>query len=183
MAEINWGQLAKDAEDVVIADGEYACIVSKSEAVTASTGKPMLKLQLTIIEGPKRDRKVFTQIVLSADNPFALQRWFAHLAAFGLDKSFFDANPTASVDFIAQQLMNRGVVATVGHREWQGRNMNEVQSYKPYAPSGPVPPGVVVGRVTGASTPATPTAGPVPPSSPASATPGTSAPTPPSRPF
>lgn len=188
MPEIDWKQLQQDATDVVIPDGDYVCIVIKSDATESSNGKPMLKLQLAVVEGPKKDRKLFTQIVLTADNPFALQRWFSNLAAFGLDHGYFGRSPSMSQ--IATDLMNRGVIATVGHGEYQGTNRNTVDAYKPYVPTGPVPPGMIIGAPTGgpvASTPAV-SAGPVPPSAPStpSAPPVPSTPpatAPPARPF
>ncbi len=182
MSEIDWAALQKEAQDTLIPDGDYVAMVTKADATTASTGKPMIKLQLTIVEGPKRDRKLFTQIVLSAESPFALQRWFSNLACFGLDAGYFGTNPT--IERIAEDLVNRGAVVTVGHREWQGSDRNEVASYKPYAPNGPLPPGMIVGPVTasGPRPPATPTqaAGPAAPASTASQAPSTA---PPSRPF
>ncbi len=169
MSEIDWASLQKEATDVVLADGDYVVQVAKAEATSSSNGKPMIKLQLVIVEGPKKDRKLFTQQVLSAESPFALQIWFRVLAAFGLDAQYFARNPKATIDQIARELMNRGVIATVGTREWQGHPRNEVTGYKPYTPTGPVPPGMVIGAPgTVVSTPSMAT-GPTPPTT--SATP------------
>src|SRR5688572_6146609 len=195
MGEIDWSQLQKDATDVVLPDGDYVALVTKADATESSNKKPMLKLQLTIVEGPKRDRKVFTQIVLTADNPFALQRWFANLAAFGLDQGYFGRGPAMAQ--IAADLLNRGVIITLGAREWQGSLRNEVQNYKPYAPNGPTPPGMILGVPTAgpspvgpapsASVPPTgppaPAGPPVPSSVPQGAQPPAPPSAPPARPF
>lgn len=185
MSEIDFKALQKTASETVIPDGDYVCMFIKTEAVTASTGKPMIKYQLAVVDGPKKDWKLFGQQVIAADSPFALQRFFANMAACGLDQSYFDRNP--SMDAIAADLLNRGVVAIVGHREWQGANRNEIQGFRPFAPNGPLPPGMIVGppRAGGPSISAPPTSAPSgPPSSPAStASTGTPATQPPSRPF
>ncbi len=146
MSDIDWASLQKDAQDTVLADGDYTVIVSEATSAMSSNNKPMIRLKLKVADGPKRDRMVFTQLVLSAENPFALQRWFAQLACFGLDASYFGRNPT--MEQIAADLLNRGVVVSLGQREWQGQNRNEVQSYRPFAPNGPVPPGMILGPVT-----------------------------------
>lgn len=186
MSEIDWASLQKEAKDVLIPDGDYVTIVTKAEATRASTGKPMIKLQLTIADGPKRDRRVFTQLTLTADNPFALQKWFSNLAAFGLDSKYFDGNP--SLERIATDLMNRGVIITVGHREWQGADRNEVSNFKPFVPTGPIPPGMVLGAATttgptiNAPTTSTPAAAAAATPSPTTTTAQPSTP-PPARPF
>lgn len=185
MSEIDFRTLMNDSKDVVIPDGDYVVIVSKAEATRASTGKPMIKLQLTVADGPKRDRKLFTQITLAADNPFALQRWFKNLACFGLDAAYFNANPT--LERIADDLLNRGAIAVVGHRPWEGTDRNEVKDYRPYAPTGPVPPGMILGAATmsGPKPPTTqsPSTPPVPPTPSTTSAPASPSTPPPSRPF
>lgn len=190
MTDIDWASLQKEANDLVIADGDYNAQVIKSEATTSSNGKPMIKLQLAIIDGPKKDRKIFTQLTLTADNPFAIKKWFDNLAALGLGPDFFGGNP--KLDDVAAALMNRGCTITLGTGEWQGTTRNQVDQIKPYGGSGPTPPGMVLGApAAGPRSPAaspSPTAGPTPPTpasptpaaSPVAATPGTP---PPARPF
>lgn len=165
MGEIDWNQLQKDASDVVLPDGDYVTIVTKADAAESSNGKPMIKLQLTIVEGPKKDRKVFGQIVLSAENPFALQKWFANLASFGLDHAYFGRQPAMAQ--IAADLLNRGVVIQLDAREWQGSLRNNIVTFKPYVPNGPTPPGMVLGSQTGPSPAASTQTGPSPAGPPA----------------
>lgn len=160
MSEIDWAALQQEAKDTVLPDGDYTSMVIKADAVTASTGKPMIKLQLVIVDGPKKDRKVFTQLVLSTENPFALQRWFGQLASFGLDAAYFATKP--SMEKVASDLMNRGAVITLGQREWQGSMRNEVQGFRPYAPNGPLPPGMIIGPVAAGPQVTAPVLGPTP---------------------
>ncbi len=144
MTDLDWASLQQQAKDVLIPDGEYAAIVIQSSAANSSNGKPMIKLQLAVVEGPYRDRKLFTQLTLSAENPFALQKWFEHLASFGLDHNYFNNNKP-SLETLARELLNRGVVATVDHHEYNGSERNNITGYRPYAPNGPTPPGMILG--------------------------------------
>lgn len=163
MTEIDWASLQKEAEDVLVPDGEYPLIVLDATATQASTGKPMIKLVLAIIEGPKKDRKIYTQLTLSPENPVALKMWFQQLAAFGIGPEFFATKPT--MEQLATALKNRGVVAKIGQREWQGSNRNNVESYKMYVPTGPIPPGLVLGAPIAGPVASLVTPGPVIPGS------------------
>lgn len=157
MTEIDWSALQKEAETAgLLPDGQYAVIVTKADAVTSSTGKPMIKLKMAVVEGPLKDRPLWTQLTLSPENPVALRMWFMQLKAFGIGDEFFATKPT--MDQLASTLVNRGVLATVSHREWAGSDRNQVDKIEPYNPSGPLPPGMVIGA---------PTTGPGPLGSPA----------------
>jgi hypothetical protein len=194
VSEIDWASLQKEADDVLLPDGEYPMIVVDANAVESSNGKPMIKLVLAATEGPKKDRKVWTQLVLSAENPIAIKMWFTQLAAFGLGADFFATKPT--MDQLATELKNRGVLAKIGRREWQGADRNQVEAYKTYTPSGPIPPGMKLGAPTmgGPSAPGTvatagpmvstngPTVGPSPVVGPGPTAAPTAGPTPPSAP-
>lgn len=143
MTSINFADLYDQAGQGFepIPDGTYDIEVTKAEAVTSSTGKPMIKVQHKIVGGPHDGRQLFDQFVLSVDNPNALSFFFQHMAAFGLDRPFFAANPP--MEQVAATLVGRNAVATVGTREWQGQDRNEVQGYKPgnnpAAPAGAAP--------------------------------------------
>lgn len=131
MTDINFGQLMEQASAGFepVPDDTYDVEVIKTEAVTSSTGKPMIKVQHQICGGPHNGRKLFDQFVISADNPNALGFFFEHMLAFGLDKAFFASNPPLSQ--VAQALMGRRAKAKVGSRTWQGREQNDVQGYTP----------------------------------------------------
>lgn len=144
MTDLNWAELQHQAQDVLLPDDDYVAIVIESSATNSSTGKPMIKLQLAIVEGPYRDRKVFSQLTLSADNPFALQKWFQNFAAFGLDNDYF-TNNNPSMETLAHELLNRGVIITLGHHTFNGSERNNVSGFRPYSPNGPTPPGMILG--------------------------------------
>jgi hypothetical protein len=178
MTEIDWSALQKEAETAgLLPDGKYPTIVTKADAVTSSTGKPMIKLKLAVVEGPLKDRPLWTQLTLSPENPIALRMWFMQLKAFGIGQEFFATKP--SMETLASTLVNRGCVVTVSTREWAGSDRNSVDKIEAFTGSGPTPPGMVTGAPTagpgplGSTTPGPavgPTAGPVVPTTPAAPT-------------
>lgn len=132
MTTIDFNALMGEAGDSFqpIPDGPYHVEVSKAEAVTTSTGKPMIRVQLRIIGGPHASRIVFDQFVLTAGNPNALSFFFEHMAAFGLDRSFFSQNPP--METVAVSLLNRQALITVATRtDGQYAGRNEVKAYRP----------------------------------------------------
>lgn len=164
MTTIDFNQLMNEAGDSFqpIPDGPYHVEVAKSEATTTSTNKPMIRVQLRIIGGPHAGRIVFDQFVLTAGNPNALSFFFEHMAAFGLDRSFFAQNPP--MEMVAATLMNRQALIAVGTRtEGQYAGRNEVKKYSP-------PPMGQVGGAPGGGQviafPQAPTAPPVAPPAP-----------------
>lgn len=166
MTGINFKDLYNEAGKLVPL-GEYDTIVTKVEATTASTGKPMIKAQFVIEEGQFKNRTLFSQFTLSAENPNALRMWFNQMKQFGMEGAFWDTNP--SLEDIAQNILGKRIRCVVNHREWQGNMRENVDGYKPSRATGPIPPGMVNGSVSGGSaTSSSPTppnpSGPVPPS-------------------
>lgn len=165
---INFGDLFKQAkkEMTLIPDGDYNIVVTKADATKASTGSPMIKYTLKIEGGPQDGRIVYGQFTVSVDNPVALTIFFRQMMAFGFDETFWDGNP--NLPLVAQMLVNRRALATIGHREWQGVDRNNVDAIKPIPGGGGNPTAVVpAGPASSGAAPATtasPAAGPKPPS-------------------
>jgi hypothetical protein len=156
-------QDARGASFEALPVGDYDVEVSKAEAVTSSSGKPMIKTTMKVVSGPYERRPVINQFVFSAENPQAVAIFFRHMRAFGLDEQFFASLGSAgSMDPVASALVNRRARLTLGHREWNGEMRNEVKAVKPYtgAPPAAAPPGPTTGPapVTGPTAP-----GPLPP--------------------
>lgn len=160
MTTIDFNKLMQDAGEGFqpIPDGPYHVEVAKAVSEPTKTGKPMIRVQLRIIGGPHAGRLVFDQFVITADNPNALSFFFEHMAAFGLDRAFFAANPP--MDQVAATLLNRQALIAVGTRTdgaFAGRN--EVKKYSP-------PPMGQIGGMTVATAapqvPATPPPAPAP---------------------
>lgn len=144
-------QDAKSASFEALPNGDYNVEVVKADAVTASTGRPMIKCKMKVIDGGYQNRPVMTQFVLSIDNPNALAMFFRNMKGFGLDENFFaQMGAGGQLDPVAAALVGRRAQVTLGTRKWQGEDRNEVTGIKPYTGA----PGTVVG-VPGAPGPIT----------------------------
>lgn len=139
---------AKSASFEALPKGDYNIEVASAEAVTASTGRPMIKCKMKVIDGPYQNRPVMTQFVLVIDNPNALSMFFRNMKAFGLDEAFFaQMGQMGSLEPVAGALSGRRAQVTLGTRLWNGEDRNEVTNIKKYtgAPgtaTGPSAPGM-----------------------------------------
>lgn len=139
MSGVSWKDLRKTAEDATkpLVDGWYECEVEKAEATTASTGSPMIKAVLAVVDGVSTGRKLWTQFVFSADNPNALIFFFRNMAALGLGEAFFDGltqqglDVDASMVTIAGSIQGRRVRVKTEIREWNGAKRNNVAELQP----------------------------------------------------
>ena len=137
---------AKSASFEAMPIGDYNIEVVKADAVTASTGRPMIKCKMKVIDGGFMNRPVMTQFVLVVDNPNALAMFFRNMKAFGLDENFFaQMGAGGQLDPVAGALVGRRAQVTLGIRKWQGEDRNEVTGIKPYTGA----PGTVVGAPGG----------------------------------
>lgn len=187
MPTIDFGKAIQDAKGAsfeALPIGDYDVEVAKSEAVTSSNGKPMVKVTMRVVSGPYEKRPIINNFVLSLDNAQATAIFFRHMKAFGLTEEWFASlGQVQSLEPVASALLNRRARLSIGHREWNGEMRNEVKAVKPYtgapaayaaAPSangGPVPGGFPVpgpGALPSvAGTPVAPPAPPVAPVAPA----------------
>lgn len=131
MTSRSFADLKKTADDATrpLPDGAYEVVVSKAEATMASTGSPMIKAQLRVIDGQFKNRVLFTNFVLSVDSDFALSIFFNNMAALGLDDAFFNTltdDHALAMETIAQLILGRQATANVSSRTWNGQLRNEV---------------------------------------------------------
>lgn len=137
-------QEAKAAGTAVLPNGEYTVTVTETEATTASTGRPMIKLSLQVNAGSQHTgRKIRTQIVLTEDNPKALRMFFRNLRTFGIDDATVLglSNVDNGLGHLASMLVGRAVVVKVSSREWpegSGEYNNQVDAYKSLGGAAPV---------------------------------------------
>lgn len=89
MPSIPWDDIFENAEqdEKPPAAGPYLAEIEKAEWTTSSTGKDMLKLRARIVGGPEKDKALFTQIVISPENSFAVKIAVRHLTAIGLTRA------------------------------------------------------------------------------------------------
>lgn len=157
MTDFNWNELlnkAKAASFDPIPDGNYHIKVHETEAVTASTGKPMIKLKLNVEDGQHANRKLLHQLVLSPDSEIALAIFFNHLKCFGIGPEFLAQCPPGSLAPVAQALLGKHAIAKVGHKEWQGEQRNEIKGYLPMSAGASAGAGAALPGLPGAGQPA-----------------------------
>lgn len=128
---VNWSDLKKSADDATkpAPEGDYIVEVKKADSTTAQTsGNPMYKLQASITEGPAAGKTVFTNVNVTLGNAFALSIFFRNMAAFGMGDDYFAAGP--SHEQVCADLVGRRAIWSLGIRQWQGVDRNEVTGMK-----------------------------------------------------
>jgi hypothetical protein len=153
MSTTNWADLIKKSGDAAsntnyepLPDGDYELKIVKVESVITSTGKPMYKVTNEVQGGPYANRKVWDNLVVTHDNPSAMNMFFMKVIAMGLTKPFFESNPTDAQ--IEQALTGRTFRANLGLRTYEGKDSNEIKKYysgqaaaaAPSTPGAAVPP-------------------------------------------
>jgi len=167
VADTNWADLHKHATTSL--EGEFPLMIVEATATkTNDQTKDMIKWKAKIESGPFVDRPISGNFTISPDSPIALRIFFSQMSVLGLDGVFFQANPNAPVELIAQALVGRRAIGVLGTRQWQGRDFDEVKEWKP-ALGGPGGSALSAGPLGGhVATPATALAGGSPVTSPAS---------------
>jgi hypothetical protein len=159
MSTINWADLVQQAGESAsntnyepLPDGDYELKVIQAQATTTSTGKVMFKVTNEVQGGPFAKRRVWDQLVVTTDNPKAMNMFFMKASAMGLGRTFWDANPSNAQ--VEQALNGRTFRATLGKRTYNGTESNEIKRYfasqvapegvgasaTPFANASPVPP-------------------------------------------
>jgi hypothetical protein len=171
MSTINWADLVKQAGDAggsanyePLPDGDYELKVIQAEAKTTSTGKVMFKVTNEVQGGPFAKRRVWDQLVVTTDNPKAMNMFFMKASAMGLGKTFWDANPSNAQ--VEQALNGRSFRATLGKRTYNGTESNEIKRY--FASQAAETPFATAPSTAGAAVPPPP---PAPPAAPAPSSP------------
>lgn len=130
MSDINWLDMHKHATTKL--EGEFPVVIVEATAgKTNDQSKDMIKCKVKIESGPYVDRPINVNFTISPDSPVAMRILFTHWAVLGLDQRFFAANPNATVAQIAEALVGRRATAVIGTRQWQGRDIEDIQEWKP----------------------------------------------------
>lgn len=137
MSTVNFADLVKQAGTAAtsggnyapLPDGDYELKVIEAQATTTSTGKLMFKVTNEVQGGPYDKRRVWDQLVVTIDNPKAMNMFFMKAGAMGLPTTYFEQNPTPAQ--IEQALLGRAFRATLGTRTYNGNQSNEIKRYFP----------------------------------------------------
>jgi hypothetical protein len=119
--------------------GNYDVLITSAEAKTSSANKLMIAARMQIISGPHAGRPLWNNFTFDPQNPLldpAL--FFRCMKVFGLDETFFRANP--SVEFVTQALKGCGARVTLAHRTYLGEPMVYVERIDPLPGRRLVPP-------------------------------------------
>lgn len=132
MSEIDWASLHKDATTTLT--GDFPVVIVEATAQKTSNGdKDMIKYKAKVESGQYAGRPLWGNFTISPESPGAMRILFSHWAALGIDGAFFQANPQAPVAVIAQALVGRKAIVTIGTRQWNGADREEIQAWKPPA--------------------------------------------------
>ncbi len=135
MTTVNFSELVKQAGTAAtsggnyapLPDGDYDLKVIEAQATTTSTGKLMFKITNEVQGGAHDKRRVWDQLVVTQDNPKAMNMFFMKAGAMGLPTTYFEQNPTPAQ--IEQALIGRAFRATLGARTYNGNQSNEIKRY------------------------------------------------------
>lgn len=118
-----------------VPDGAYNVVVEKAELADTRSGGKMIKVQLSVIDGPHANRKIFNQFNIDNANAQAVQIGLGQLK--GMMKAFGHPNPNKLTS--TQELVGLKGVARVKVEEDPGYGPQaRIKSYAALAGSGPV---------------------------------------------
>lgn len=169
MDAMNWGQLLQESGGGFepVPPNDYDVVVDSASHSETSTKKLMFKVKFKVMNGPYAGRPIWTNFVVSPENPNALGFFFQHMNALGLTKEYFLQNPPP--DAIAAALVNRQARISVVHKTYQGSLRNEVK--KIVALGAPAVAGQMAAPMVPPAAPAMPTPAPMPAPAPVPAAP------------
>jgi hypothetical protein len=132
MSSLNWDSLIAEAGETAnsfepLPKGDYELKVIEAKATTTQTGKTMFKLTTEVQGGPHANRRVWDNLVISPENPKALNMFFMKAGVLGLTREYFKSNPTNAA--IEAALMNRAFRGSVGTRTYNGNISNGIAQY------------------------------------------------------
>ncbi len=125
---IDWGALmaSSGADFEILPVGQYAAQVTKAEAKQSKNGKLMFAVTFRVISGPKTNRNITDNIVLSPENPRAVQAFFINLRVLGVDEAFLKQTPAPTPEAVAAKMVGAKALISVTHREYQGQQRDNV---------------------------------------------------------
>lgn len=132
MASLNWSELVNQAGSnnssmEPIPDGDYELKVLEAEHRRSQSGKNMFKITTEVQGGPYASRRIWDNLVIDPGNETGLNMFFMKMGILGLNKQFFDQNPTDAQ--IEQALAGRAFRATVSTRTYNGQEYNDIKKY------------------------------------------------------
>lgn len=103
--------------------GDYPCFLFDVNHKETKKGDDMYVLVLKVADGHHKGRQLFYNLPVMPSTMWKIKET---LETFGMEVP----KAAAEVDF--DDLLGRMCVAVVRHREWQGKDREDVQTLKPY---------------------------------------------------
>lgn len=103
--------------------GEYPCFLFDVNLKETRNGDDMYVLILKVAEGEYKGRQLFYNLPVMPSTMWKIKET---LETFGYEVP----KSVTEVDF--DDLLGKRCIAVVGHREWQGKEREDVQNLKPY---------------------------------------------------
>lgn len=125
---VDFSSLRKEAQSSEPpAPGSYTVQCMDADLATTSTGKDMIKCRYRVIGGPEDGKGIWDNFVLSTGNPTALDIFFRHIEAHGVN---LDNYSTSQDDLIAiaNRMVGAKVNVRIDHREFEGRVLPDIKS-------------------------------------------------------
>lgn len=147
MAQAQYSDLLKAADDEGLSlcpIGTYDVKVYKAEAGTTSKGNKMFTLVYEVVSGPNAGRRLKNWMAMTPDYPGLLKKWFREMAAMGLAREYWEAEPADGK--VCADLTNRMCRIEVGVRkDREGEDTEDIKKIMP--PVGGAQPAPSVGAV------------------------------------
>lgn len=128
MTELNWDELNKVADQAgrPLSEGEYDILITKAEATTSSTKKPMIKIKAKVTTpGDFEGNEFFHNITITTDNPNAMAIFRRTVQSFGIP-----TEGNVSLGQVAALLEGKtGRVKAKAPREYQGVMRTDIGTF------------------------------------------------------
>jgi hypothetical protein len=147
MSTTNWLDLLNEAKQNggpqdfgPIPAGEYHLKVLEAETRQTQNGKTKYTIKAQVQNGAHAGRLIWDDLIVSPESAGAMGFFFRKMGVLGLNKPFFEAQP--SDDQITNALKDREFLGKVIVDNFGGKDRNKIDGYKPLAaaPTGFIPP-------------------------------------------
>lgn len=142
MSDFNFATLqevAKESGFAPLDPSWYDVVIDKAEATKSGTGNKMIKVTFKVTTGPQANKGTcLNNFNIIPDNGKSLFFFFKHMKILGLDDAYFQGNP--STEQVARDLIGRRCRIKVGHRDWDGQVVNQVEKIEGPASGAPQSP-------------------------------------------
>ncbi len=124
---IDWAHLRDLAQKAneIPPPGEYLLRCESAQWFSTKTGKPAIKAQYSVVDGPCAGMSVWNNQTLTTTSAVAVDIFLRFLGAHGIDPTQVQSN-----EQITKMMSGRHVEATIEHEEYNGRTMPRAKNFR-----------------------------------------------------